>query len=206
MTLGASVTDGYKSTLDANHRWPNLLAERLVHAGLGIGVLNEGISGNRLLRAGAGESAENRFDRDVLMQPGVRWVIFSDDPINDLGSTKPPPTAEELIAAIERLIDRAHQHHIRFFCSTLTPYQGAAYWTPAGEAARERINAFLRTRKSGCDAIVDQDTALHDPAHPSRYLPAYDSGDHLHPNDAGYQVLANAVDLALFTESDSSSK
>jgi hypothetical protein len=102
VTLGASITDGYASTFDANRRWPNDLAQRLLDTGLNIGVLNQGISGNRLLVAGAGESAETRFDRDVLTQPGARWVIFSDDPINDLGSTVPPPAAKQLIDGLER--------------------------------------------------------------------------------------------------------
>ncbi len=198
VTLGASITDGYASSADANRRWPNDLAQRLLDAGLNIGVLNQGISGNRLLVAGAGESAEIRFDRDVLSQPGVRWVIFSDDPINDLGSTVPPPTGDLLIAGIERLIARAHQKQIRFICSTLTPYEGAAYWTPAGEAAREQINAFLRGKTSGCDAVIDQDAATHDPLHPTQFLPAYDSGDHLHPNEAGLQAIADSVDFSLF--------
>ena len=198
--FGASITNGYKSTDDANRRWPDALSQRLADAELRIGVLNEGISGNRLLTNGTGPSAESRFDRDVLAQPGVRWVIFSDDPINDLGSTSPPPTAEALINGIQRLIAEAHQRHVRFFCSTLTPYQGANYWTPAGEAARERINAFLRSKTSGCDAVVDQDAASHDPARPTRFLPAYDSGDHLHPNDAGMQAIADAVNLALFSQ------
>jgi lysophospholipase L1-like esterase len=183
-----------------NRRWPDLLAQRLANAKLKIGVLNEGISGNRLLVYGTGPSAENRFDRDVLAQPDVHWVIFSDDPINDLGSTRPPPTAEALIAGIKKLVAKAHQRHIQFFCSTLTPYQGANYWTPAGEAAREKINAFLRSKTSGCDAVVDQDAATHDPAHPTRYLPSYDGGDHLHPNDAGMRAIADAVDLALFSQ------
>jgi len=199
VTLGASITDGYASSADTNRRWPNDLARRLADAGLNIGVLNQGISGNRLLAAGAGDSAETRFDRDVLKQPGVRWVIFSDDQINDLGSTAPPPTGDQLIAGIEALITRAHERQIRFFCSTLTPYQGAGYWTPAGEAAREQINAFLRGKTSGCDAVIDQDAATHDPAHPTQYLPAYDSGDHLHPNEAGLQAIADAVDLQLFS-------
>jgi lysophospholipase L1-like esterase len=198
VTLGASITDGYASSADANRRWPNDLAQRLLDAGLNIGVLNQGISGNRLLVAGAGESAEIRFDRDVLSQPGVHWVIFSDDPVNDLGSTVPPPTGDLLIAGIERLIARAHQKQIRFICSTLTPYEGAAYWTPAGEAAREQINAFLRSKTSGCDAVIDQDAATHDPLHPTQFLPAYDSGDHLHPNDAGLQAIADSVDFSLF--------
>jgi lysophospholipase L1-like esterase len=197
VTLGASITNGYKSTDNTNRRWPDVLARRLASAELNIGVLNEGISGNRLLTDGTGPSAEKRFDRDVLAQPGVRWVIFSDDPINDLGSTNPPPTADQLIAGIQRLVARAHQHHVQFFCSTLTPYQGANYWAPVGEASRERINAFLRSDTSGCDAVVDMDDATHDPVHPTRYLPAYDSGDHLHPNDAGMQAIADAVNLAL---------
>jgi lysophospholipase L1-like esterase len=199
VTLGASITDGYASTADANRRWPNYLTQRLLDAGLNIGVINQGISGNRLLVAGAGDSAEIRFERDALNQPGVHWVIFSDDPINDLGSTDPPPAAKQLIDGLERLISRAHEKQIKFVCSTLTPYQGAGYWTPAGEAAREQINAFIRGKTNGCDAVIDQDAATHDPAHPTRYLPAYDSGDHLHPNDDGLQAIADAVDLSLFS-------
>jgi alpha-L-fucosidase 2 len=180
------------------------LAQRLLDAGLNIGVLNQGISGNRLLVAGAGDSADTRFDRDVLNQPGVRWVIFSDDPINDLGSTAPSPTGDQLIAGVKRLIARAHQKQIKFVCSTLTPYQGAGYWTAAGEAAREQINAFIRGTASGCDGVIDQDAATHDPAHPTQYLPAYDNGDHLHPNDAGLQAIADAVNLSLFLRTEES--
>ncbi len=205
VTLGASITDGYASTPNANRRWPNALAQRLVEASLRVGVLNEGISGNRLLTDVAGPNAQSRFDRDVLAQPGVRWVIFSDDPINDLGfaalpnATAPAPSADALIAGLKQLIERAHQKEVKFFCSTLTPYQGAFYWTPAGEASREQINAFIRTPNNGCDGIVDQDTATHDPANPTQFLPAYDSGDHLHPNDNGYAAIAYAVDLSLFS-------
>ena len=195
VTLGASITDGYASTLNANLRWPNDLAQRLSNAGITIGVLNQGISGNRLLVEGAGESAESRFDRDVLGQAGVRWVIFSDAPINDLGSTKPQPTADQLIAGMKLLIGRAHEKQIKFLCATLTPYEGAGYWNPSGEAAREQINGFIRSQASGCDAVVDQDRATHDPAYPSRYLPAYDSGDHLHPNNAGLKAIADSVPI-----------
>jgi len=126
-------------------------------------------------------------------------VIFSDDPINDLGSTTRPPTGDQLIAAIENLIARAHERQIKFVCSTLTPYQGAGYWTPAGEAAREQINAFIRGKSSGCDGVIDQDAATHDPTYPTQYLPAYDSGDHLHPNNAGLEAIADAIDLHLFS-------
>ena len=201
VALGASITDGYASTLNANDRWTNGLATRLNAAGDTIGVLNEGISGNRLLVDGAGQSALNRFDRDVLGQPGVRWVIFSDDPINDLGSTSPQPTSAQLIAAIQQLISEAHQAGIEFICSTLTPYQGASYWNSSGETAREAINTWIRAGNNGCDGVIDQDDATHNPAAPTEYLPAYDSGDHLHPNDAGYQAIANAVNLGLFTPS-----
>ena len=195
VTLGASITDGYASTPNANLRWPNDLAQRLASAGLKIGVLNQGISGNRLLVEGAGESAESRFDRDVLTQPGVRWVIFSDAPINDLGSTKPQPTADQLIAGMKLMIGRAHERRIKFLCSTLTPYEGARHWNASGEAAREQINSFIRSQASGCDAVVDEDIATHDPTYPSRYLPAYDSGDHLHPNSAGLKAIADSVPI-----------
>ncbi len=195
VALGASITDGYASAQDANHRWPNYLAIRLANAGLAVGVLNQGINGNRLLVDGSGQSALNRFGRDVLSQPGVAWVIFSDDPINDLGSTAPTPSAEELVAGASHLIASAHQSGIKFLCSTLTPFGGASSWTQAGETGREGFNAFVREPKSGCDGVVDQDLATHDPANPTRFLPAFDSGDHLHPNDAGRQAIANAVDL-----------
>ncbi len=195
VTLGASITDGFNSASDSNRRWPNDLAKRLIDAERNIGVLNEGISGNRLLSGGAGDTAQIRFARDVLAQPGVRWVIFSDDPINDLGAASNRPTADQLIAGLQLLIDMAHRSHVKFFCSTLTPFQGANYWTPDGEGARERINDFIRSNKSNCDGIVDQDTATHDPSHPTQYLPAFDSGDHLHPNEAGLQAIADAVDI-----------
>ncbi len=198
VTLGASITEGYAASDNTNRRWPDMLAERLATAGLKIGVLNEGISGNRLLVEGAGQNAEERFERDVLSQPGVRWVIFSDDPINDLGSTRPAPNAELLIAATRRIIAKAHEKHMLFFCSTLTPYEGANYWRPQDEQVREAFNAFVRSRDSGCDGVVDQDLATHDPEHPGRFLPVYDSGDHLHPNDAGHKAIADAIDLALF--------
>jgi lysophospholipase L1-like esterase len=197
VTLGASITEGYNAADDTDHRWPDQLALRLISQGLSIGVLNLGISGNRLLVNGSGESAENRFERDVLQQPNVRWVIFSDDPINDLGG-RPSPFADALIAALQRLIARAHESKIRFICSTLTPFEGARAWTPAEETERQKINSFIRGDGSGCDGIVDQDAATHDPAHPTRYLAAYDIGDHLHPNDAGHRAIANSIDLKIF--------
>ncbi|HSY02325.1 MAG TPA: GDSL-type esterase/lipase family protein [Acidobacteriaceae bacterium] len=197
VTLGASITEGYKATDAANDGWPEVLAQRLASQGIRVGVLNEGISGNRLLHAGAGPSAESRFQRDVVQQPAVRWVIFADDPINDLGSTHPPPTLPALIEGTEHLIAAAHRNHIRFYCSTLTPFEGADYWTPAEEVTREGFNYFIWGKASGCDAVIDQDEITHDPAHPTRFLPAYDSGDHLHPNDAGHRAIADGIDLSL---------
>jgi lysophospholipase L1-like esterase len=197
VTLGASITDGVASAQDSNRRWPNDLARRLADSGRTVGVLNQGISGNKLLSDGAGQSALARFDRDVVGQPGVRWVVLADDPINDLGSGS-PPSGDQLIAGIQQLISRAHQAGLSFLCSTLTPYQGSGGWTQAGENARAAINAFVRGSGSGCDGLVDQDTATHDPANPTRYLPAYDAGDHLHPNEAGLQAIADAVNLSFF--------
>lgn len=200
VTFGASITEGYAAAENTANRWPDVLAQWLAQAGISIGVLNTGISGNRLLVDGAGKNAEERFERDVLDQPGVRWVIFSDDPINDLGSTRPAPSAAALISATQRLIAKAHARHIRFFCSTLTPYQGANYWRAEDEPAREQFNTFVRNSASSCDGVIDQDAATHDPAKPAWFLPLYDSGDHLHPNDAGHKAIANAVDLSLFSK------
>ena len=198
VALGASITEGYGANDENHDLWTDELARRFSDAGLEIGVVNLGISGNRLLVPGAGDSAESRFQRDVLAQPGVRWVIFSDDPINDLGSTKPAPDIDTITAAMERMIAMAHARHIRFLCSTLTPFQDANYWTEQEEQTREQFNAFIRTSGSHCDGIIDQDAATHDPAHPARFLPAYDHGDHLHPNDAGHLAIANAVSLGYF--------
>jgi lysophospholipase L1-like esterase len=200
VTIGASITDGFASSYLQNHRWPNYLAQRFNAAGMEIGVLNEGISGNQMLTDNGtfGVTPEHRFNRDVLTQPGVHWMVLSDDPINDLGDNS-QATATELIAAIQQLMNQAHQVQFKFLCSTLTPYKGASYWTSNGETNREQINAFIRSSSSGCDGVIDQDAAVHDPNNPQAYLPAYDSGDHLHPNDAGYQAIANAVNLALFT-------
>ncbi len=135
----------------------------------------------------------------MLSQPGVAWVIFSDDPINDLGTTAPTPSADQLVAGATHLIASAHQSGIKFLCATLTPFEGASYWTQAGETGREGFNAFVRRPNSGCDGLVDQDLVTHDPANPTRFLPAFDSGDHLHPNDAGRQAIANAVDLSFLS-------
>jgi lysophospholipase L1-like esterase len=197
VTFGASITDGYASTQNANHRWPNFLAQRLSAAGIDVGVINQGVSGNQLLNNNNTLSALNRFQHDVVGQPNVRWVIFSDDPINDVGNN-PSITGAQLIAGVKQLISQAHSNGLKFLGSTLTPFKGASYWTSAGETAREQYNAFVLSPSSGCDGVIDQDNATHDPNNPTQYLPAFDSGDHLHPNDAGYQAIANAVNLSFF--------
>ncbi|MEV4350024.1 GDSL-type esterase/lipase family protein [Actinoplanes sp. NPDC049596] len=197
VTLGASITDGIASAGDQNRRWPNDLAVRLDHSGRTVGVLNEGISGNALLRDGAGQSAVNRFDRDVLQQTNAKWVIFADDPINDV-NVADPPSGAQLTAALTQMINSAHAHGITFICATLTPFKPDAGWSQAGEDSREAYDSFVRSPGSGCDAVLDVDAATHDPASPQQYLPAYDAGDHLHPNTDGLQAIADAVDLRVF--------
>ena len=134
----------------------------------------------------------------MLAQAGVRWVIFSDDPINDLGNGN-PPTGAQLIDGLKQLVTRAHTAQVAFWCSTLTPFQGSGGWSAPGETARAAIITFIKSADSGCDAIVDQDSATHDPTKTTWYLPAFDAGDHLHPNEQGLQAIADAVKLEGFT-------
>ncbi len=204
VTFGDSITDGYGSTPDANHRWPDDLAQRL-HAEkktANIGVINEGISGNRLLYDGAGPNAIARFDRDVLAQAGVKYVIIL-EAINDIGripKTGDPEsgvTAQDIIFAYNQFITRAHQHGIKVYGATLTPYVGAKYESPAGEEVREAVNKWIRT-SGAFDAVIDFDKATQDPKNPTMYLPEDDHGDHLHPSDAGYKAMADSIDLKLF--------
>jgi lysophospholipase L1-like esterase len=203
VTFGDSITDGTASTPNSNRSWPALLAARLAknnRTGT-IGVANMGISGNRVLYDGTGASALARFDRDVLSQSGVKWVMLLEG-INDIGRVGTPtleaPTAEDLIAAYRQFIDMAHTHGIKAIGCTLTPYVGAVYAREAGEAVRKAVNAFIRT-SGAFDAVVDFDAATRDSADPTRIRAAFDPGDHLHPNDAGYQAMADAVDLTIFT-------
>ena len=198
VALGASITGGVGSTLDANNRWTDVLAQRLVQARLGVGVLNAGISGDNALDDAGGPNAQRRFDSDVIAQAGVRWVIISDLPINNFGSD--PSTGAEPIAALKQFIVRAHEKRIAVLCSTLTPFKGFSAWTPTLEAGREAYNAFVRSAHSGCDGVIDQARAVSDPNNPLQYLPAYDSGDHLHPSPAGHAAIANSIDLMLFLD------
>jgi len=195
VTLGDSITDGTASTIDTNNRWPDHLARRLAKAGARMAVLNAGIGGNRVLNEGNGPSALARFDRDVLAQPGVTHAIVLEG-INDIGQGREnaSPSAADLIGAHKQMIERARAHGIKIYGATLTPFEGANYWTAVGEAKRQALNQWIRTSKA-YDAVFDFDAAVRDPEHPTKTLARYDSGDHLHLNAAGYEAMANLIDL-----------
>jgi lysophospholipase L1-like esterase len=206
VTFGDSITDGTRSTPDANHRWPNLLAERLAQHHSKLSVVDEGIAGNRVLHDFVGPNALARFDRDVLAQPGVGYVtvLLGINDIGDIGRvlTQPglapqPVSADEIIAGHRQMITRAHEQGLKIVGCTLTPFEGAAYFTPEGETKRQLMNKFIRTG-GVYDGVIDFDGVVRDPTHPARILAMYDSGDHLHPNDAGYKAMANSIDLSLF--------
>ena len=206
VAFGDSITDGATSTPETNRSWPSLLAERLAAnpATANIAIVNHGISGNRLLQDGAGTNALARFDRDVLTQAGVKWVMILEG-INDIGqglrngaAPEVAVTADDVIGAYRQMIDRAHTHGIKVIGCTLTPYVGAAYASDNGESVRSAINNWIRTSRA-FDAVVDFDAATRDPANPKQFLPMYNNTDHLHPNDAGYKAMADSVDLSMFT-------
>ena len=198
VAVGASITGGFWTTTDGNRRWTDVLARRLHEGKLDVGVLNAGINGNHLLADGSWQPAEQRFARDALGRAGVQWVIVADCPINDLGTAHPMPSGADLIAGYGRMAAAAHVAHVKLIGATLTPFEGCGNWSPAAEVARKGFNAFLRRAGNGLDGVVDADAATRDPAHPTRLLAAYDSGDHLHPNEAGLRAIGEAVDLALF--------
>jgi lysophospholipase L1-like esterase len=205
VAFGDSITDGATSTVNANKSWPSQLAERLAanNATANFAVLNEGISGNRILRDGTGTNALARFDRDVLGLPGVQWLMLLEG-INDIGqgtragiAPADSVTADDIIGGMKQVIERAHAHGIKVVGCTLTPYLGASYANDAGQAIRDAVNKFIRT-PGIFDAVVDFDKATQDPANPKQFLAAYNNTDHLHPNDAGYKAMADAVDLKIF--------
>lgn len=205
VAIGDSITDGNMATMDANTRWPDVLAQRL--SPRDVAVVNAGISGARLLKDAMGSNALARFDRDVLSQPGVAAVVVLMG-INDIGWHGTPlgPDAgiaspDALIAGYRQLIQRAHARGVRIAGATLTPFEGALQDTPMRgyfnadkERVRQAVNAWIRD-SGEFDAVVDFDAIVRDPARPTRFLPAYDSGDHLHPGDAGYRAMAQAIDL-----------
>ena len=219
VTFGDSITDGVGAKQGEYLDWPDLLGNRLA-AGQNsatLAVVNEGIGGNRILHDGAGVSALARLDRDVLAQPGVSSLIVLEG-INDIGWPHMKPrlpngtlvkeipfthevvSAEDLIMGLQQIIERGHQHGIRVFGATLTPFEGADYYSSEGESARETVNHWIRT-SGAFDGIIDFDAAVRDPQTPNKLRPACDSGDHLHPSAAGYKAMADAIDLSVLKSS-----
>ncbi|MEU3986044.1 SGNH/GDSL hydrolase family protein [Streptomyces sp. NPDC026672] len=193
VALGDSITDGWQSTSDLDRRWPDYLARRLQSADTDLkGVANEGISGNKVLTDGAGQSALNRLDRDVLSQPGVR-TVFVFEGVNDL-KAHDGTTAQDLIAGYRKIAERAHAAGKCVVGATVAPFKGWSEWDPAAEAVRQEVNTFIRT-SGEYDAVTDFDRVLRSPYDPERILPFFDGGDHLHPNDKGMQAMADAVDV-----------
>lgn len=206
VTLGDSITDGLRSWGNYNYRWPDWLARRLQSAGganARLGVINRGIAGNNLLsnlQPGSlgGRSALERFDRDVAATAGARFLLVLSGTNDILNSTSSSPvSADDLIGGYRNLIARAHALGIAAFAGTLPPFEGASYYTPQKDLVRQAANNWLRS-SGEFDAVVDFDRILRDPGNPRRLYPSYDSGDHLHPNNAGYQLMGNAVPLGLF--------
>lgn len=204
VAFGDSITDGAGSTPGQDRRWPDLLAARVRERGLPLSIVNQGISGNQVLADGLGVSALARFDRDVLAKPGVSTVIVMEG-INDIGfsagllpgrSRPEVIPAAEIIAGYRQLIDRAHGRGVRIVGATMTPFEGSRAYSAAKESVRQEVNDWIR-RGGGFDAVIDFDAVLRDPAAPRRLQRPFDSGDAIHPSDAGYAAMANAVDLSL---------
>ncbi len=208
--FGDSITDGDSSTPNENNRWPDVLAERIVEAGSDVAVLNEGISGARILRDRMGDNALARFEDDVLSHPNADTVVLMMG-INDIGwpdsplvpEGEPAPEAKDIIAGYEQLITRAHMHGMKIYGATLTPFEGtfaggplATYYNEDKEAKRVAVNEWIRT-SGKFDGVVDFDEVVRDPDSPKKLKDEFNSGDNLHPNDAGYEAMANAVDLKM---------
>lgn len=205
VALGDSITDGYATSPGQSRAWLDLLAQRLQgrRSTAGFGVVNAGISGNRILRTGAGEAAIARFDEDVLARPGVRWIILLEG-INDINMSIMPgmpafqhATAGEIIAGLRQIVERAHLHGIQVAIGTILPTKGLPFYSSAGEDMRGQVNRWIRTGGVG-DAVIDFDAAVRDPADLNRLRPDFDPGDHVHPNDSGNKAMADAIDLAIF--------
>ena len=211
VTLGESITDGTQSTADANNRWPDQLARRLIAqpGNQTMGVLNEGLAGSRLLHDSLGPNGLARFDRDVLSQTGVTHVIVQMGD-NDIFTLNPAEevTVDQIIQGHKQLIERAHAQGLKIYGCTLTPVEGFLLpgtpfpvFSPSNEIKRQAVNAWIRT-SGAYDGVIDFDRVLRDPNSPARILALYDSGDHGHPTDAGYKAMADAIDLKLFKNGD----
>ena len=202
VALGNSITDGRGSGTDRNDRWPDNLVHRLQAdpRTRNVAVVNAGIGGNKILAGGLGPTALSRFDRDVLEVSGARWLIVLEG-VNDIGGAHAPGAAAlvatDLIAAYRFIIDRAHARGMKVYGATITPFGGSFYDGDDREEARQTVNRWIRTG-GAFDAVVDFDAVVRDPVNPRRLLPAADTGDHLHPNEEGYRMMADAIDLGLF--------
>jgi len=210
VALGDSITDGHGATTNGNDRWTDVLAQRLQTSRhiRNVGVSNQGIGGNHLLTDGLGPNALARFDRDVLAQAGVRWLIVFEG-VNDLGGLArlgEVPDAEHadrvrrVLAAYQQIITRARAHGIRVIGATITPYVGSDYYHPGplSEKDRQAVNDWISTG-GHFDAVIDFDAVVRDPRQPERLKPEFDCGDHLHPSPAGYKAMGESIPLALFT-------
>ena len=205
VAFGDSITDGAASTVDAARRYPDFLARRVAAdpALKGFSVVNHGIGGNRVLQDVIGPRGVERFQRDVLGTAGVTHAIILLG-INDIGFGGYAPTqavtADAITAGLQSLVDQAKARDVKVFLGTLLPIKGTfpQYDTPENEAKRQAVNAWIRANTAGAQGIVDFEATTRDPANPLQLRPAYDSGDHIHPNDAGYEAMAQAVDLAWF--------
>jgi lysophospholipase L1-like esterase len=203
VTLGNSITDGRGSGTDRNNRWPDNLAQRLQGdpRTRQVAVLNAGIGGNMVLEGGLGPPALTRLDRDVFERDGVRWLIVLEG-VNDIGAARTPgaaaTVASSLIQGYQQIIARARAHGLRVYGATILPFGGSFYDDAEREAARQAVNQWIRTG-GAWDAVIDFDAAMRDPANVHRLLPEADSGDHLHPGEAGYRIMAAMIDLELFT-------
>ena len=205
VALGDSITEGYATTSGANASWPDVLAERLQDDPelSDWGVVNVGISGNRILKNGVGDATIARFGDDVLARPGVKWIIVLEG-INDINMSIMPGmpqeqavTADAIIAGLDQLVARAHLHGIKVAGGTILPTKGLFFYSAEGEAMRQAVNAWIRS-SGRFDAVIDFDAATRDPVDPFRLLPRIDPGDHVHPNDAGNRLMADAIDLEIF--------